>query len=250
MGEHVLVVDDDAVVLDAVRKALRQDDLAIDAVQSAAEALALLAAQPYALVITDLMMPGIDGLGLLQHLKQTGLRPRAIMITGYPTIQSALHAKRLGAFEYVTKPFTRQELRSAVVRALRTPVAAAGALAPVESSPATWCIPNHAWVRLDPDGAAQVGVAKAFAAAVGEIAGLELPVTGDVLEQGRSCALIRASDSVEHSLYCPLSGRVMQVNPAVVADPSLVQSSPEEAAWLFRLAPLHAEKELPNLVRG
>lgn len=250
MGERVLVVDDDAVVLDSVRKALRHDDLDIDAVQTAAEALELLANRPYALVITDLMMPGIDGLGLLERIKDAGHAPHTIMITGYPTIQSALRARRAGAFEYVTKPFTRQELRSAVVRALRTPRAGEGTGAPVVTSAPAWYIPDHAWVRLDPSGVAQVGVAREFAVAAGEISGLELPAPGDLLEQGRPCALIRASDSVEHSLYCPLSGRVLEVNPAVAGDPRLVNSSPEEAGWLFRLAPLDAEKEIPNLVRS
>jgi len=248
MPELVLVVDDDAVILDAVRKALRHDDLEIDTVESAADALARLAERPYRLVITDLMMPGIDGLGLLGRIKDAGLDARTIMITGYPTIQSALQARRLGAFEYVTKPFTRQELRSVVVRALRAPQTAKGS--PAHTVTPDWYIPNHAWVRLEPDGTALVGVAWRLAAAVGEITALELPAAGDWLEQGRICALIRASDSVEHSFYCPLSGRVVEVNRAVVDDPRLVNSSSEAAGWLFRLTPLRPEEETANLVRG
>lgn len=250
MPEPVLVVDDEEVVLGAVRKALRYDDLEIDTVQSAAEALALLASRPYALVITDLMMPGVNGLGLLQRIRDMGLRPQMIMITGYPTIQTALRARRLGAFEYVTKPFTRQELRSVVVRALRTPLVKEGGTAPAQPSKPVWYIPGHAWARLDPDGTAQVGVAQGFAAAVGAIAKIELPAAGDLLVQGRACALIRASDAVEHSFYCPLSGRVLEVNQAVLGDSRLVESSPEDAGWLFRLAPLHAQREIPDLVRG
>jgi len=250
MGERVLVVDDEEVVLGAVRKALRHDDLEIDTVQSAAEALALLASRPYAMVITDLMMPGVDGLGLLQRIRDMGLHPQTIMITGYPTIQTALRARRLGAFEYVTKPFTRQELRSVVVRALRTPQTAERSAAPVETSAPVWYIPDHTWVRLEPDGSARIGVARAFAVAAGEIVGLELPAVGDLLEQGRACALIRAFDSVEHSLYCPLSGRVVEVNPAVSENPRLIESGSEEAGWLFRLSPLHADREIPHLVRG
>ncbi len=250
MPEPVLVVDDEEVVLGAVRMALRHDDLDIDTVQSAAEALALLASRPYALVITDLMMPGVDGLGLLQRIREMGLHSRTIMITGYPTIQTALRARRLGAFEYVTKPFTGQELRSVVVRALRTPQKAERSAAPVETSAPVWYIPDHAWVRLEPDGSARVGVTNKFAAAVGEIVSLEVPAAGDLVEQGRACALIRASDAVEHSFYCPLSGRVLEVNQTVLGDPRLVESNPEDAGWLFRLAPLHAEREIPNLVHA
>ncbi|HLE05643.1 MAG TPA: response regulator, partial [Anaerolineales bacterium] len=115
MDKDILVVDDDEVVLGAVCKALRPDNYAIDTAQSADEALKLLSDSSYRLVITDLMMPGMDGLELLQHIHDMGAKSETIMITGYPTIQTALRAKRLGAFEYVTKPFTRQELRSVVV---------------------------------------------------------------------------------------------------------------------------------------
>lgn len=250
MGERVLVVDDEEVVLNAVRKALRLDDFEIDTAQSSADALALLASRPYSLVITDLMMPGVDGLGLLERIREMGLQPRTIMITGYPTVQTALRARRLGAFEYVTKPFTRQELRSVVVRALRTALAKDEETTPALRSAPAWYIPEHAWARLYPDGTVRVGVARGFARAVGQIVGLELPATGDLLEQGRACALIRASDSVEHSLYCPLSGRVVEVNQAVGVDARLIQASPEEAGWLFRLAPLQPDKEIANLVPG
>jgi CheY-like chemotaxis protein/glycine cleavage system H lipoate-binding protein len=249
MPERVLVVDDEEVVLDAVRKALRHDDLEIDAAQSGAGALGLLASRPYDLVITDLMMPGVDGLGLLQRIREMDLHPQTIMITGYPTIQTALRAKRLGAFEYVTKPFTGQELRSVVVRALRTPRAAEGSPAPVESSAPVWYIPNHAWVRFEPDGSARVGVASVFAAAAGLIVNAKVPAAGDLVEQGRACALILASDAVEHSVYSPLSGRVLEINQAAIDDPRLIQSSPEQAGWLFRLLPTNADKELPDLVR-
>src|SRR3972149_6860701 len=119
MDKHILVVDDDEVVLGAVCKALRPDHYAIDTAQSADEALKLLSESSYGLVITDLMMPGMDGLELLRRIQDMGAKSETIMITGYPTIQTALRAKRLGAVEYVTKPFTRQELRSVVVRGLR-----------------------------------------------------------------------------------------------------------------------------------
>src|SRR3990172_1183010 len=115
MDKHILVVDDDEVVLGAVCKALRPDHYAIDTAQSADEALKLLSESSYGLVITDLMMPGMDGLELLRRIQDMGAKSETIMITGYPTIQTALRAKRLGAFEYVTKPFTRHELRNFLV---------------------------------------------------------------------------------------------------------------------------------------
>ena len=73
----------------------------------------------------------------------------------------AVRARRLGAFEYVTKPFTRQELRSAVVRALRSQ---GGPRAQSQAAGPTWYIPDHSWARLEPDGSALVGAGNAAAA--------------------------------------------------------------------------------------
>lgn len=232
MRERVLVVDDEPVVLEAVSRALRQTDLHIDTALSAREALALLSDSAYELVITDLMMPEMDGLALLERIREAGWKTAAIMITAYPTIRTALRAKRLGAYEYVTKPFTRQELLSVVVRALR---ASAAGSAPEKPTQPRHCLPDHAWAEIQPDGTALVGMARAFAAAVGQIASLRLPAPGAELEQGRICATILAADGIEHSLHSPLSGTVVDLNPA-------------GTGWLLRLAPRRLDAELPDLV--
>jgi CheY-like chemotaxis protein len=250
MGERVLVIDDEKVVLDAIRRILRQSDLQIDTAQSPAAALELLTASSYKLVITDLMMPGMDGLQLLRHLRDIGVNTAAIMITGYPSIQTALYAKRLGAFEYVTKPFTRQELRSVVIRAIR-----AGALGGPEAEPAplsdgsapVFYLPAHSWAKIEPDGTVRVGMARTFALTVGEIARLQLPGRGNLVEQGRECALVQAADGVDHSVHSPLSGTVLEVNAEVLASPSLASRDPEHLGWLLRLMPKHLDAELPNL---
>lgn len=255
MRERILVVDDEEIVLKAVSKALRQDDFIIDAVQSAARALELLAAIPYELVIADLMMPGIDGLQLLQRMRDLDVKTEAIMITGYPTIQTALHAKRLRTFEYVTKPFTRQELRSVVLRAIRAGTVSAAAVNAAAAEPAhspdavegVYYIPEHAWAKVEPDGRVRVGIARAFARLVGEVVGLQLPAKDELLQQGRVCAVIHASDAVQHSLYSPLSGRVVEINETVLEEPSLAARDPEHQGWLLRLAPLELDKEIPNL---
>jgi CheY-like chemotaxis protein/glycine cleavage system H lipoate-binding protein len=250
MGERILAIDDERVVLDAIRKALRQSDLETDTAQSAAAALQLLTASSYKLVITDLMMPGMDGLQLLRRIRDMGVKTAAIMITGYPSIQTALYAKRLGAFEYVTKPFTRQELNSVVIRAIR-----AGAVAgpqvegapPPEAGEPVYYLPAHSWAKIEPDGTVRLGMARAFAFTVGEIARLQLPAKGDLVEQGRVCAVVHATDGVDHSIHSPLSGTVLEVNAVVLENPSLAGRDPEHLGWLLRLMPQNLDAEIPNL---
>ncbi len=251
MDKRILVVDDEAVVLGAVSKALRKTDYLIDTVQSADEALKLLAESSYDVVLTDLMMPGISGLGLMQRMRDMGAAAKTIMITGYPAVKSALRAKQLGAFEYVTKPFTRQELLSVVVRALRR-----GVVEPsrerVSTSPTStgrvYFMPEHAWVRMEPDRTARIGMAREFASTVGEVVDLELPGEDTLLEQGRICIVVRAEDGVEHYLYAPLSGRVVEVNTLVQEDPELAVRDPDGEGWLLRLEPQDPDREIENLV--
>ncbi len=248
MGNRILVVDDEPVVLGAVTKALGMTEYHIDTVEDVGEALRLARASDYDVVITDLMMPAMDGLEFMARLREMGIRAEIIMLTGYPTIQTALKAKRLGAFEYVTKPFTRQELVSVVVRALRksgrTEDIPAGEPSLKENR---YWLPGHAWAKMEPDRTARVGMAPTFAAGAGEILAIELPLLESWLDQGRACATLRAAGGVEHQVHSPLSGRVIKLNPEVVKNPPLVASDPEGAGWLFLLAPEDPEKELQHL---
>lgn len=251
MGKRILVVDDEVVVLAAVSNALKKTGYRIDTAGSAEEALDLLENTSYDVVITDLLMPDIDGLDLLERIHQLGVGAQMIMITGYPSVESALRAKQLGAFEYVTKPFTRQELLSVVVRAIRR---CEGVLPTGVGSgrcaERLYFIPDHCWVQLEPDRTARVGLASVFAATVGEIVDLELPAEDQLLEQGRTCVIVRAEDGVEHYVHSPLSGRVLEVNRMVDRAPEWALRDPEGSGWLFRLDPRDAEREIQNLVES
>ncbi len=251
MRHRVLVVDDEEVVLGAVCTALRHDDLQIETSQNAGEALELLGRHPYDLVITDLMMPGIDGLELLQRIRDARMRTRAVMITGYPTIQTALKAKRLGACEYVTKPFTQQELRSVVVRALRHATEETDLherSSTPRASSLTYRIQGNSWLTVDSDKVVTVGMVVEFAASLGEIAELAVPRLGLVVDQGRVLLTIRAKDGIEHSVHSPVSGRVLEVNAAVIDDPQIAERDPEGAGWLLRLQPADLARELERLM--
>jgi CheY-like chemotaxis protein/glycine cleavage system H lipoate-binding protein len=251
MGKRILVVDDEVVVLGAVGKALRKTDYHIDTAQSAEEALKLLSDTSYDVVITDLMMAGIDGIGLMQRMRDMGTEAETIVITGFPTIESALRAKQLGVFEYVTKPFTRQELLSVVIRALRR--GEAGALTPSpdssDASEQVYFIPDHAWAKREPDRTVRIGMARAFASTVGEVCDLELPAEDEFLQQGRMCVVVRAEDGVEHYLHSPLSGRVLETNPMLVEDAELAVRDPEGNGWLLRMDPQDPDSEIENLTK-
>lgn len=251
LGKRILAVDDEKVVLEAVRKALRKDAYQIDTVESAGEALELLSVVSYDVMISDLMMPEIDGLELIERVGEMGLKVPSVMITGYPTIKTALRAKRLGAFEYVTKPFTREELRSVVVRAIRwgdEEHRQSRNRSTEEPSGSRYYIPDHAWAAVEENGSVRIGMTREFASTIGKVAGLQLPDQNAYIEQGRIFAQVKAADGIEHSLHCPLSGGVLEVNPMVKEHAGLAGIDPEGKGWLLRIQPEDLEGELPNLV--
>lgn len=249
---RILVVDDEQVVLDSVRKLLRHEDYEIETVLSAPDALAKLGGFEADVILTDLMMPAMDGLEFLVALRKAGHEQPVIMITGYATMRTALEALRKGAFDYIAKPFTRKELSGVVSRAVRQAgrAGAAESAAPVRDAagPDVYRhLGGHCWVRVMEDRSARVGLSSDFAATVGAAEGLELPAVGDYVEQGSVCVRILTTDGRTHTLWSPLSGSILEVNSLVAERPGLVVEDPFETGWLIRIDPGNLEQELKGL---
>jgi len=115
---NILVVDDDRSLCEGIATVLINAGYSVDKVHSGKEALAMVNKNKYALVLVDLMLPGISGIELLQQIKKQNPNITIIMITGYPSIKTAVEAIKFSAFDYLPKPFTPDELRSLVARAL------------------------------------------------------------------------------------------------------------------------------------
>jgi len=115
---NILVVDDEQIVLDSVKKHLRKTDYNVQTVSSVQKALLMMEQMEFDLVLTDLMMPHIDGLELMEIVKSRYPKVPVIMITGYAAADTARQATRLGAFDNVAKPFSKAELITAINRAL------------------------------------------------------------------------------------------------------------------------------------
>ncbi len=115
---RVLVVDDDPGVRYTLREILESEGLAVDEAADGAEALARFDACPAALVVTDLRMPGLDGMEVLRRLRARTPAPRVIVITAHGSERQAVEAIQAGAHDYFKKPFETEELLAVVRRAL------------------------------------------------------------------------------------------------------------------------------------
>ena len=281
----VLVVDDEEVVCKSVKKILTKKDLEVDTALSASEALDMMSKEDYWVVITDLMMPKITGMQLLKKIKTKKPHTAVIMITGYATIRTAVQAIKLGAFDYVPKPFTPQELTSVTLRAMertriykevegkktapmksavktKVPMAElekedVGVVEPVEEEQdeetlslegRLYCMLEHSWVKIEGNGSVLVGMEDMFQRTAGDIVNIDLPYEGDEVRQGDVCVRVTSSGLHIHKLWSPVTGKVISVNEILNKDCSLAKEDPRGRGWLIRVKPTNLKEDIDNLV--
>ena len=112
VDKRILIVDDEEKVAFFLRESLEElgQDVAVEAAGSAEEALEKIQARPFHLIISDLRMPGIDGLKFLERVKQENPDTRLILMTAYGSDEVEADARRLEIYEYITKPFHVSDL--------------------------------------------------------------------------------------------------------------------------------------------
>lgn len=131
--QQVLVLDDEPVVRKGIQRALENRGMSVRLASRGQEALDLMKHHAFDLVLLDIHLPDMDGVAVLKNIRATAPETPVIMITGYPAIDSAVHCIKLGALDYLVKPFRLDELDAALRKSvspealsLRPPVSAAG----------------------------------------------------------------------------------------------------------------------------
>jgi DNA-binding NtrC family response regulator len=117
--ERILIVDDTPATLELLQRNLLSSGYEVLMASNVADAVRILDDTHVDLVITDLKMPGLSGVHLVRHIRENHHDMEVMIITAYPSVKGAVEAVKTGAEEYLAKPFTKEELLSAVVRALR-----------------------------------------------------------------------------------------------------------------------------------
>jgi DNA-binding NtrC family response regulator len=115
---RILVIDDESIVRKSCNRALSPEGYEVTVSQSGVEALRILEEESFDLVLTDLKMPDIDGIEVLKKIKERWPQTEVIIITGYQTVDTAVKSIKLGAFDYIEKPFTPDALVAAVGNAM------------------------------------------------------------------------------------------------------------------------------------
>ena len=120
----ILVVDDEKIIHESCGRILREEGYEVETALSGQEALQKLKERQYDLVLTDIRMPGMDGIETLEKMKEEIPDITVVMFTGYSSVETARGSMKLGAFDYLPKPFTPEELLAVVKKAIEKEIKA------------------------------------------------------------------------------------------------------------------------------
>jgi heterodisulfide reductase subunit A len=113
---RILVVDDELIVRDSLKEWLEEDGFQADTAESGAEALEKVSREAYHLILLDIKMPGMDGVEVLKRAKETRPELPVVMMTAYATVETAVEAMKIGALDYLMKPFDPDTLMPLVIK--------------------------------------------------------------------------------------------------------------------------------------
>jgi FixJ family two-component response regulator/glycine cleavage system H lipoate-binding protein len=247
----ILVVDDEEVVCQACQRIFSRQGFRVEISTDARQGLEKAVDKDYHIILLDIKMPNMDGIAFLEHLRQKKPTVPVLIITGYPSIPNAASAMRLGACDYVTKPFTSEEITSAVRRVLaaqrieeptEAPAAPQAALA--EASPEVRFF-DEAWLRVEADGSACVG-AVLPGLRKGTAFSVVLPRIGEVVYQGLPLAGVAPAGKPMTIVPAPLTGVVLAVNDELSKDPTPLATDPCGEGWIACLSTTRFDEELPR----
>jgi len=247
---RLLVVDDEAVICQACRRIFVRQGFQVEESTDAREGLHRATEGEYAGILLDIKMPEMDGLQFLEALRERKPDVPVLIMTGYPSVPNAAAAVRLGASDYITKPFTPEEITRSLQRVLAERGANGenrGAAAETGQSRATrgeeLFFLDEAWFQREEDGSACIGavVPRLEGATVESV---RLPRIGEVVYQGLPLAAVNVEGRPPVVVPSPVSGVVVAINDALVEDPSALAHDPCRKGWIACICTTRLEEEI------
>jgi diguanylate cyclase (GGDEF)-like protein len=116
----ILIVDDEKGARETIGDYLAEDGFSVETTDTGMKAMEILQQSSFDLIISDLRMPGMDGIALTRNIKAMGIDAPIIVITGFATIEHAVESMKAGAFDFITKPFNFDQIKITVKKALET----------------------------------------------------------------------------------------------------------------------------------
>lgn len=263
----ILCVDDENVILDSFRKILVLDGYSVDTVTSGYQALNLIKSHHYDFVFTDLKMPEMDGVEVTKSVKY--LRPDidVIIVTGYATVETAVDSMKLGAMDYVQKPFTEDELleftkkslikrQDRIHKQLKPRVHITHLSEEEKLNVGEFAIPGgvfisegHCWAAIAQDGTVRVGIDDFAKKLIGKIDDIEFPNLGMTIKKGQPLFSIKQGKKTIQ-FNSPISGQIAKVNHDLGDNIEALDYSAYEKNWICVIDADKLDTELSQLKIG
>jgi len=249
---RILVIDDEPVVLDSAKRILNAEGFSVVVASDGESALRILESEAVDIVISDLMLPGISGIEFMEKVQRQDPNLVVMITTGYSTLENGIAALRKGAFEFLPKPFTFEELLSPVMRAARYLALPLSDRVKLPNAEASGCytLGMESWARVEEDGSGLLGFTQLFLVSIDRIESIDFPDVGGEIRQGGRLVRCTTADELPHDVWSPLSGRVLEINEDVARRAEVSGETPQSRRWLVRVLPADLEKELLNLNPG
>jgi CheY-like chemotaxis protein len=255
----ILVIDDEEVILGAIKKIVSMENLSADTFLNVTDALDNIDKNKYKLIISDIMMPDIDGFELLNILKQKKIATPVVITTGFSTLENAVRALYEGAVGFIPKPFTIDELLSIVMRGLEygkifgdkfnfNLTSNDNLIEYVPCPPKYFRLGNDSWMNRADEGLVTIGITDLFLKSIGMIRDIEFMNLEDEVYQGGICLKITDNKEFIHQLLSPISGKILEINNKIVEQNSLLEKDPYFDGWIYRMVPSNLQEELENII--
>ncbi len=254
----ILVVDDEQVILDAISRIASAEGLKVDSESSGKAALKKLSQKKYSLILCDILMPEMDGFSFIDELQKIKNTVPVIMITGYSTVENAVKSLYKGAIDFVSKPFTFEELKSSISRGLEynnlvrksehtKTKKTAGDIAFIPCPPKYHRLGNLSWVNHESEGIIILGATNLYLEIIKDLKGICLMEPDEQIVQGESCADFITADEQSHHFLSPVSGRIIERNEKLLSEISLLQKDPYFSGWIYKVIPSDIEYDMKYL---
>jgi len=255
----ILAIDDEQVILDSIVKLCSIENWNVDTALDAVIGFDKILKNKYKLIISDIMMPQMDGFELLDNLRLKEISTPVIITTGYSTMENAVKSLYGGAIDFLPKPFSIDELISSVSRGLRYgEIQQAIAMQPADNDNDTiYFIPCPAkyyrlgygsWSYLEDDGSVKIGLTDLFMRTIENIIKIDLLNVDQEIIQGNSCVKVETGDEMIHNALAPLSGRIVKRNDSLLKQNALVEKDPYFRGWLYTIIPSDLDYESKRLI--
>lgn len=251
--QRILIVDDDPVICLSCKRILGAEGLSVFTVEDGEGAIQKVSKEEFDLVITDIRLPDVYGLTVVQETKTVQPKADVVVVTGYPSLEDAKESIRLGAFEYLEKPFTPDFminvarkvfdkrgwiLRKAYINQFRNYVVPAS-----EMDNLTIYYKDGTWARPVKDGGWEIGVDVRHFLVSGQLLYVDMLMNIKAIVAGEPFARLLSGEGNIYDIKAPMTGVVQAVNShANDAICSLLKDHLCEGwfLWLIKINPMAA----------